>query len=89
MTTPPVQLSNVPINSFAYDRRSLLRAHGDVQWGRPSKTHGPLNLRYDPEKDTFFLIDGYHRLAQAIGAKQPTVDVRIVGSGYSNYWATP
>jgi hypothetical protein len=86
---PPLHLLNVPVGSFAYDRRSLLRAHADVRRGRLSKTHGSLDLRYDPDKDTFFLIDGYHRLAQAMVAKEPTIDVRIVGSGYSDYWATP
>ena len=77
----------VPVGSFAYHRNALIQAHMDTLSGRGSKTRAPMDLWYFPEKDTFLLIDGYHRLANAIDTRKRMVTVQIVGSGYSDYWA--
>jgi hypothetical protein len=84
-----ILLRRVPIDAFAYSVRSLQQAQEDIRLGRPSQTRGPVSVRYDPDRDTFFLIDGYHRLAAALNRKKRTIDVTLVGSGYSDYWITP
>jgi hypothetical protein len=82
-------LRGVPIDAFAYSIRSVDAAQRDISHGATSKTRGPISLRYDPDKDVFFVIDGHHRLAKAMNQNKRAIDVKIVGSGYSDYWATP
>lgn len=77
----------VPVGSFAYHVNAMLQAQLDNFSGRTSKTRAPLELWYFPHQDTFLLIDGYHRLANAITRRKRMVTVQIVGSGYSDYWA--
>src|SRR5271166_30990 len=84
-----IALRDVPIDAFAYSIRSLTRAQADVSRGKASKTSGPISVRYDPDKDVFFLVDGHHRLAEALSRKKRTINVKLVGSGYSDYWTTP
>jgi hypothetical protein len=85
----PITVRGVAIGDFAYSEDGLLRAMSDIRRGATSRTRGPVSLRYDPDKDTFFVIDGYHRLAEAMNKNKRRIDVKIVGSGYSDYWATP
>ena len=84
-----IVLRNVPIDSFAYSIRSLTQAQADIARGETSKTRGPVSVRYDPDKNTFFLVDGHHRLAEALSRRKRTINVKIVGSGYSDYYTTP
>lgn len=87
---PPVILRRrVPIDAFAVNEQSLERARYDSRRGAGSHTDAPVSLRYDPDYDIFFLVDGHHRLAEAIERGEDVIDVAIVGSGYSDYWATP
>lgn len=84
-----IVLRRVPIDSFLIDMRGLKIARSDVLRGDRSRTKGPVSLRYDPDKKVFFLTDGHHRLVQTIDKGRRTIDVEIVGAGYSDYWATP
>jgi hypothetical protein len=85
----PVVVRRVPMDDFMHDPSGLVRATNEVRRGDVSRTKGPISLSYDPDKNTFFVIDGYHRLAEAKLAKKKTIDVKIIRSGYSDYWATP
>jgi hypothetical protein len=86
---PVVPRRQVPIGLFSVDGRALSAARWDNLHGRPSRTTGPVRLRYDPSRDVFFLVDGHHRLTAAIESKRRSIGVVIVGAGYSDYWATP
>ena len=85
----PIVLRRVPLDDFMVSDSSLAGAINNVRRGNVSKTRGPISISYDPDKNTFFVIDGHHRLAQAMLGKKKTIDVKIVRSGYSDYWATP
>lgn len=85
----PIVLRRVPLDAFMYFQQGVDEAAENVARGATSRTRGPISLSYDPDKNTFFVIDGHHRLAQAMLAKKKTIDVKIVRSGYSDYWATP
>lgn len=81
-------VSKVPLAYICFNARSIEGAQENILHGEPSKTKGPIHLRYDPEKDSFFIIDGHHRFANAVRKKQKTIDVRIMGSGYNDYYRT-
>jgi len=85
----PIVIRHVPLEDFMYSAASLAGATNNVRRGDVSKTPGPISLSYDPDKNTFFVIDGHHRLAEVKLAKKKTIDVKIVRSGYSDYYATP
>lgn len=85
----PIVLRRVPLDDFAVSGGSLAGAMNNARRGNVSKTRGPISISYDPDKNTFFVIDGHHRLAQAKLEKKKTIDVKIVRSGYSDYWVTP
>lgn len=79
---------------------ALEGAFADVARGQVSRTSGPLNVWSKPEYDGkplrgYLLVDGHHRLVEQLlrGPTEPftwnEVEVRTVGSGYSDYWWTP
>jgi hypothetical protein len=86
---PPITLRRVPTDDFMWSAGSLTQATSNVRRGDVSRTRGPISISYDPDKNTFFVIDGHHHLAEALLAKKKTIDVKIVRSGYSDYYATP
>ena len=88
------------IDKLIIAHSSLQQAFVDVQQGRLSRTTGPLSVWYAPEYGGkivrgYLLVDGWHRLVERLlrGPAEPftwmDVDVRQVGSGYSDYWQTP
>lgn len=93
-TAQPGQLEKaeqlMPIANLLVSSNSLRNAWDNVSRGHTSRTGGPLEV-WRLEDGRHLLVDGHHRLAEAMlsGAHGGHVPVNVVGSGYTDYWATP
>jgi hypothetical protein len=88
------------IDKLICARTSIQQVFADIEQGRLSRTTGPLSVWYAPEYHQqpvrgYLLTDGHHRLVEQLlrGTAAPftweEVSVRQIGSGYTDYWATP
>lgn len=98
--SPRGRRKRIRLDRLIVNRESLMQAFNDVAMRRGSRTKGPLDVWYKPEfaqkpVNGYMLTDGHHRLVEQMlrGPEQPftwmEVDVRQVGSGYNDYYATP
>lgn len=81
-------LGQVPVQRLIISRRSLFGAMTNWSAGRRSRTDGPISI-WITEDDKYLLVDGYHRVFEALIKGESILDVEVVGDGYTNYWVTP
>ena len=79
----------IPYHSLIVNKDSLRSAYFNVSDGKGSHTSGPVDVWHLPEENKYLLVDGHHRLVHHMLAGGGNVPARVVGSGYSDYWATP
>jgi hypothetical protein len=63
-------------------------AMNDVLAGRTSKTLGPLDV-WKLADGRLLLVDGQHRFVEGLRAGKREFEVKVVGEGESDYYATP
>jgi hypothetical protein len=76
----------VPFTDLIASHRGLMRAMNDIDRGRISKTQGPIHV-WQTEKGPQ-LVDGYHRVFAYLLFGKKEVQAEIIGSGYTDYWAS-
>lgn len=79
----------ININKLLTSRKSIFNAlHNDIRNGRLSKSTGPLEV-WKLSDGRLLVVDGYHRLVEAMLKGKKYLNVEVVGEGYTDYWATP
>ncbi len=63
-------------------------AAANVKERKGSKTKGPLEV-WRTEDGRYLLVDGQHRFAAGVGKGQSKFKVKVIGEGYTDYYATP
>lgn len=80
--------ATIPASEILTAKRSFEGAARDNAAGAGPKTKGPLEV-HKTEDGRLLLTDGQHRFAAAVARGDTHVPVKVVGEGYSDYWATP
>lgn len=80
------QIIQIPLGNLLISRKGLVQAFNDYKDGRESRTAGPVHV-WQTEDNKYQLVDGYHRIVNAILHGQQTIQAEIIGRGYSDYWA--
>ena len=75
-------------NQILTSAKSFSTSDADERGGRKGTTEGPLDV-WRTEDGRYLLVDGQHRFARGVAAGKKNFDVRVVGEGYSDVWATP
>lgn len=83
----------LPLENLVVARSGLQYAEQNVthsSGAKGSKSHGPLQV-WRTDSGEHLLTDGYHRLVSHLlsGNHQGKVRVKVIGSGYTDYWHEP
>ena len=80
--------ATVPADQILASKRSVEESAVDSRSGRGSRAKGPLEV-WRLEDGRLLLIDGHHRFAEGIRSGKRNFEVKLIGEGYSDYYATP
>lgn len=78
----------LPVSQIVLYRRSFNGALADVESGRGSHSSGPLEV-WITEDGRYLLVDGLHRFVEGILHGVTSFNVKVVGKGYTDYYASP
>lgn len=81
-------IENFNISNLLVSSRALRNTYNDICHKQFSRTEGPLDIWIDNDEN-YILVDGYHRFIEMLFKSIETTTIRIVGHGYTDYWATP
>lgn len=84
--TPPKEPFRIPIQKLLISKDEIVSAVGNLHRGYPSMTQGPLEVAYHPKQKKLQLVNGYHRLVEALlrGETEVTVQVKEIAD-----WGIP
>lgn len=85
-TTLPKEPFRIPIQKLLIRKDDVVAAVGNLHRGYPSMTQGPLEVAYHPKQKRYELVNGYHRLVEALlrGETEVTVQVKEIAE-----WGIP
>jgi tRNA nucleotidyltransferase/poly(A) polymerase len=74
------------ISGLTMHRQGIQTALRDIINGETSKTEGPIKI-WRMESGALQVIDGYHRVVEALVKGSNSIKVKVAGKGYSDYWS--
>jgi len=74
----------IPLHDLIISKKALIKGFNNIKDGRESRTYGPIEVWQINDK--YQIVDGYHRVIDAIINGKETIESQIIGQGYPTYY---